>query len=259
MISRTDRDVLLIDQTIMNIDGLDLSYYGLYPERVAIGGVKPVTSYTSVVGRSGVLDQTYADEKGRPTLGNRTVTYYLFTLGTAQEIENTKRMLGALNGKRVRIWWRPSGGYFDGRITVGAWKDTVGAWSQVTVTQSADPWMYDYKVDATVNKNKVSTKIEEFRIQGNYPIQPTFELVAKSEGSIKIQDVKSKKFLEVQNVSAGASVLVYTNVDEEKVLVKGVQAAVTLDSDYFFLEPGYNEVEFTNLYGKMTYEPRWAL
>lgn len=134
---------------VLTVDGDPIDEHGLWLERssLEIGEASPSLSHTTAPGFNGSYDTTLRDTLGRAYLGSRTISFTLFTVGALDEIRESKRYLGGLHGRSLKVSWRVQKGWFRGTLAVGAWKD---AWEGSGLTIASvkcsvycdDPFMY---------------------------------------------------------------------------------------------------------------------
>ena len=110
---------------VLTVDGDPIDEHGLWLERssLEIGEASPSLSHTTAPGFNGSYDTTLRDTLGRAYLGSRTISFTLFTVGALDEIRESKRYLGGLHGRSLKVSWRVQKGWFRGTLAVGAWKD----------------------------------------------------------------------------------------------------------------------------------------
>lgn len=134
---------------VLTVDGDPIDEHGLWLERssLEIGEASPSLSHTTAPGFNGSYDTTLRDTLGRAYLGSRTISFTLFTVGALDEIRESKRYLGGLHGRSLKVSWRVQKGWFRGTLAVGAWKD-VWEGSGLTIASVKcsvycdDPFMY---------------------------------------------------------------------------------------------------------------------
>ena len=134
---------------VLTVDGDPIDEHGLWLERssLEIGEASPSLSHTTAPGFNGSYDTTLRDTLGRAYLGSRTISFTLFTVGALDEIRESKRYLGGLHGRSLKVSWRVQKGWFRGTLAVGAWKD-VWEGSGLTIASVKcsvycdDPFLY---------------------------------------------------------------------------------------------------------------------
>lgn len=134
---------------VLTVDGDPIDEHGLWLERssLEIGEASPSLSHTTAPGFNGSYDTTLRDTLGCAYLGSRTISFTLFTVGALDEIRESKRYLGGLHGRSLKVSWRVQKGWFRGTLAVGAWND-VWEGSGLTIASVKcsvycdDPFMY---------------------------------------------------------------------------------------------------------------------
>lgn len=113
-----------------------------------------------------------------------------------------------------------------------------------------DPIAYGKRVRRDVGASQVVL------VDGTYETYPTFELVARSSPRPRVTHVGSGGHVELGQVAHGGATVV-VDMGAESATVNGNPCPVTLDSDFFALEPGLNEILVTGAEGVMTWTERW--
>lgn len=274
---------------VLTVDGDPIDEHGLWLERssLEIGEASPSLSHTTAPGFNGSYDTTLRDTLGRAYLGSRTISFTLFTVGALDEIRESKRYLGGLHGRSLKVSWRVQKGWFRGTFAVGAWKD-VWEGSGLTIASVKcsvycdDPFMY------ADNKESVG-----FRLTGgggasdlyaNYGVvTPLFygnrefypsklDITVDTAQRVRIYYMDNDNLPEEQAVVelSTTSAAYYTGVtlsfDMLNHTVKGSGGflAPTLNSVFFPLRPGDTSRLLISVAGPkpratciMEYTPRW--
>ena len=252
-----------------------------------IGEASPSLSHTTAPGFNGSYDTTLRDTLGRAYLGSRTISFTLFTVGALDEIRESKRYLGGLHGRSLKVSWRVQKGWFRGTLAVGAWKD-VWEGSGLTIASVKcsvycdDPFMY------ADNKESVGFRltggggasdlyanygVEAPLFYGNREFYPSkLDITVDTAQRVRIYYMDNDDLPEEQAVVelSTTSEAYYTGVtlsfDMLNHTVKGSGGflAPTLNSVFFPLRPGDTSRLLISVEGPkpratciMEYTPRW--
>lgn len=236
----------------LSLDGAMIEHLGLFLEKASIGDVPMRTTYTTVPGANGAVDQTLEQFGGRPYMDNRTLRFELFTVGTQAEVLETKRRLASLHGRRISVRYGTYPGEFRGRCSVGAWEDERTR-SNVTVEMAADPFLYGR--ERTVPLSKGTT---EFRVGGNVPAYPTIETrQASGTRTLKVSNGSTGEHVQLSATFNGSKVLTI-DMGSSRCDLAGAYVPVDLESDFFSIE---GDASVTLSYGSatLTYTERWLI
>jgi hypothetical protein len=274
---------------VLTVDGDPIDEHGLWLERssLEIGEASPSLSHTTAPGFNGSYDTTLRDTLGRAYLGSRTISFTLFTVGALDEIRESKRYLGGLHGRSLKVSWRVQKGWFRGTLAVGAWKD-VWEGSGLTIASAKcsvycdDPFMY------ADNKESVGFRLTAgggaSDLYANYAVKaPLFygnrefypsklDITVDMAQRVRIYYMgddglpDEQAVVELSTTSAAYYTGVTLSFDMLNHTVKGSGGflAPTLNSVFFPLRPGYTSRLLISVEGPkpratciMEYTPRW--
>lgn len=131
-----DRALIPVERDfVLTINNEPIDKHGFWLERSSlnIGASSLKLEAADVPGVYGSYDTSLRDNSGRAFIGGRKITFTLFTVGSLDEIRESKRWLGTLHGAVVNVSWRVQRGYFQGTLELGEWGDMWEA-SGLTVT-----------------------------------------------------------------------------------------------------------------------------
>lgn len=275
---------------VLAVDGDTIDKHGLWLERssLEVGEATPTLSHTTAPGYNGSYDTTLRDSLGRAYLGSRTIAFTLFTVGALDEIRESKRYLGGLHGRSLKVSWRVQKGWFKGTLAVGAWKD-VWEGSGLTIASVKcsvycdDPFMYadnmehvDFRLIAGGGASDLGAIYAPTvpRFYGNREFYPSkFTVTVDTATRVKVyyadnDDLPEENALvQVSTDGAGSFTGVTLSFDMLNHAVKGSAGgyiAPTLDSSFFPLRPGDTSRLVISVTGNkpsstcvMEYTPRW--
>ena len=274
---------------VLTVDGDPIDEHGLWLERssLEIGEASPSLSHTTAPGFNGSYDTTLRDTLGRAYLGSRTISFTLFTVGALDEIRESKRYLGGLHGRSLKVSWRVQKGWFRGTLAVGAWKDV---WEGIGLTIASvkcsvycdDPFMYaDNKESVGFHLTSgggasdlyANYEAEAPLFYGNREFYPSkLDITVDTAQRVRIYYMDNDDLPEEQAVVElnATSAAYYTGVtlsfDMLNHTVKGSGGflAPTLNSVFFPFRPGGTSRLLISVAGPkpratciMEYTPRW--
>lgn len=253
MFRDVDRSRLPIDDGRWTLDGVPLGRWPVWltSDGVEIGEASPSTTITDMPGTSGV-DQTLEDASGAAILSRRTITLHLVTAGAKQDCIRTLERIAGLNGRTITFRDAELDGEWQGRCTVGQVEEKPrhGAYL-IDLSIDADPYLHGRRrsVKLTEGANRV-------HVDGNRPCWPEFELQpAQGAASVAVSDGRGHTL----RVSAGATitgtVTIGTRPENRETRTNGGLTPPTLDSDYFPLLPGTNDIILESCSGRVTFKP----
>lgn len=274
---------------VLTVDGDPIDEHGLWLERssLEIGEASPSLSHTTAPGFNGSYDTTLRDTLGRAYLGSRTISFTLFTVGALDEIRESKRYLGGLHGRSLKVSWRVQKGWFRGTLAVGAWKD-VWEGSGLTIASVKcsvycdDPFMYADNKESVgfrltggggASDLYANYKVEAPLFYGNREFYPSrLDITVDTAQRVRIYYMDNDSLPEEQAVVelSTTSAAYYTGVtlsfDMLNHTVKGSGGflAPTLNSVFFPFRSGDTSRLLVSVAGPkpratciMEYTPRW--
>lgn len=274
---------------VLTVDGDPIDEHGLWLERssLEIGEASPSLSHTTAPGFNGSYDTTLRDTLGRAYLGSRTISFTLFTVGALDEIRESKRYLGGLHGRSLKVSWRVQKGWFRGTLALGAWKD-VWEGSGLTIASVKcsvycdDPFMYADNKESVgfsltggggASDLYANYKVEAPLFYGNrefYPSKLDITVDTAQRVSIYYMDnddlPEEQAVVELSTTSAAYYTGVTLSFDMLNHTVKGSGGflAPTLNSVFFPLRSGDTSRLLISIAGPkpratciMEYTPRW--
>lgn len=247
-----------VDRSRVMLAGKPLSAYGLFltDKGYSISEAKPQTTYLDVPGVSGGVNAT-TTTVGMATLGRRTVTLNVATVGTEYEIREAKYLISRWAGRRIGFSlddYLQFGNGSNGWLTVGEWTDLVDSQgvirsSSTTLTLDADPLFQGVYTRTSAIPAGVSTQID---YNGNVPVIPdlTFTTTDGSQmptgTTLTVKYWTSKMTLSIPTATKDAS---FTGGDA--LFTQG--CALDITSDYLWLSPQesiLSEFAFESSYSK---------
>lgn len=262
---------LALDRSPVTIDGRPLSAYGVVmsSEGWTIGEAKPATSYQSVPGLPGGVDMTLTDRMGRAYPDRRDITLHALAVGDMDEIDEAKRLIGALHGKQVALGGLTLRGSYRGRLSVGSWTDTwdkgVTVASAVELTVDADPYAYGERVTIPLVKG-----VNTLLVDGNASAPPRYKLYKdwQSAGGsnyhphllVTDADDRSRAItILVPNGADGTATRdLIVDCESHQATLAGARIPVSVQSDFFPFDPGIVRLD-CEVEGHVTYTPRWFI
>lgn len=236
------------------LDGRPLTWYGCFAAAggLALDSAETATSYTDVPGMPGSHDLSLGDALGAALPGRRKGELAIGTAGTVAEVAESKRLIGALHGRRVALRWHPLGeGELRGRLSVGQWTDYGGTRGEVaatcTIEMDLDPYLYGAERAETATASS-----PEVYIRGNAPVWPVITVPGAAEaGDVAVYHGDGA----VKLAQQVGDVAVTIDMAARSCRTAGGYMPVTLDSTYFPLEPGRQRVSSTRWPVTVTYTP----
>lgn len=125
----------------------------------------------------------------------------------------------------------------------GTWGDLFEDGSCELVFTAFDPvaWGHEREASAAAGIAELS-----LLVGGTYRTWPTFVMEASAGGGVVVEDVGAGARVEVERAFLGGEeVIVDCGAGREWVDGEAADSDVTLDSDFFWLEPGPHELSFT--------------
>lgn len=274
---------------VLTVDGDPIDKHGLWLERssLEIGEALPSLSHTTAPGFNGSYDTTLRDTLGRAYLGSRTISFTLFTVGALDEIRESKRYLGGLHGRSLKVSWRVQKGWFRGTLAVGAWKD-VWEGSGLTIASVKcsvycdDPFMYADNRESVgfrltggggASDLYANYKVEAPLFYGNREFYPSrLDITVDTAQRVRIYYMDDaglpdeQAVVELSTTSAAYYTGVTLSFDMLNHTVKGSGGflAPTLNSVFFPLRSGDTSRLLVSVAGPkpramciMEYTPRW--
>lgn len=274
---------------VLTVDGDPIDEHGLWLERssLEIGEASPSLSHTTAPGFNGSYDTTLRDTLGRAYLGSRTISFTLFTVGALDEIRESKRYLGGLHGRSLKVSWRVQKGWFRGTLAIGAWKD-VWEGSGLTIASVKcsvycdDPFMYADSKESVgfrltggggASDLYANYEVEAPLFYGNREFYPSkLDITVDTAQRVRIyymdnDDLPDEQaMVELNATSAAYYTGVTLSFDMLNHTVKGSGGflAPTLNSVFFPLRPGDTSRLLISIAGPkpratcvMEYTPRW--
>ena len=274
---------------VLTVDGDPIDEHGLWLERssLEIGEASPSLSHTTAPGFNGSYDTTLRDTLGRAYLGSRTISFTLFTVGALDEIRESKRYLGGLHGRSLKVSWRVQRGWFRGTLAVGAWKD-VWEGSGLTIASVKcsvycdDPFMYADNKESVgfrltggggASDLYANYKVEAPLFYGNREFYPSkLDITVDTAQRVRIyymdndNQPEEQAVVELSTTSAAYYTGVTLSFDMLNHTVKGSGGflAPTLNSVFFPLRSGDTSRLLISVAGPkpratciMEYTPRW--
>lgn len=274
---------------VLTVDGDPIDEHGLWLERssLEIGEASPSLSHTTAPGFNGSYDTTLRDTLGRAYLGSRTISFTLFTVGALDEIRESKRYLGGLHGRSLKVSWRVQKGWFRGTLAVGAWKD-VWEGSGLTIASVKcsvycdDPFMYADNKESVgfrlaggggASDLYANYKVEAPLFYGNREFYPSkLDITVDTAQRVRIYYMddaglpEEQAVVELSTTSAAYYTGVTLSFDMLNHTVKGSGGflAPTLNSVFFPLRPDDTSRLLVSVEGPkpratcvMEYTPRW--
>ena len=274
---------------VLTVDGDPIDEHGLWLERssLEIGEASPSLSHTTAPGFNGSYDTTLRDTLGRAYLGSRTISFTLFTVGALDEIRESKRYLGGLHGRSLKVSWRVQKGWFRGTLAVGAWKD-VWEGSGLTIASVKcsvycdDPFMYADNKESVgfrlaggggASDLYANYKVEDPLFYGNREFYPSkLDITVDTAQRVRIYYMddaglpEEQAVVELSTTSAAYYTGVTLSFDMLNHTVKGSGGflAPTLNSVFFPLRSGDTSRLLISVEGPkpratcvMEYTPRW--
>lgn len=274
---------------VLTVDGDPIDEHGLWLERssLEIGEASPSLSHTTAPGFNGSYDTTLRDTLGRAYLGSRTISFTLFTVGALDEIRESKRYLGGLHGRSLKVSWRVQKGWFRGTLAVGAWKD-VWEGSGLTIASVKcsvycdDPFMYadnkesvGFRLTAGGGASDLyaNYEVKAPLFYGNREFYPSrLDITVDTAQRVRIYYMgddglpDEQAVVELSTTSAAYYTGVTLSFDMLNHTVKGSGGflAPTLNSVFFSLRPGDTSRLLISVEGPkpratciMEYTPRW--
>ncbi len=243
------------------IGGHELADYGvvLAKDGFRVGQAEPVLTFTEIAGMYGSHDLTLDDVTDAAFVLRRDIELDVIACDDGMPTDPTcvpasKALVGALNGSDTTIGWRPYGGEFRGRLTVGQWEDRrdargVLAASQCTLTLHAMPFVYGPAVTQALGSGSTT-----LQVGGNRPTRPVFRITPSSSSawSVGIGDATIQR-----ETSTGGTQPVTIDCGRRRTYLTttGTNLVITLASEYPTLVPGSNTVRLTGCTGSVWYEP----
>lgn len=274
---------------VLTVDGDPIDEHGLWLERssLEIGEASPSLSHTTAPGFNGSYDTTLRDTLGHAYLGSRTISFTLFTVGALDEIRESKRYLGGLHGRSLKVSWRVQKGWFRGTLAVGAWKD-VWEGSGLTIASVKcsvycdDPFMYADNKESVgfrlaggggASDLYANYKVEAPLFYGNREFYPSkLDITVDTAQRVRIYYMddaglpEEQAVVELSTTSAAYYTGVTLSFDMLNHTVKGSGGflAPTLNSVFFPLRSGDTSRLLISVEGPkpratcvMEYTPRW--
>lgn len=243
------------------IGGQELAAFGvvLAKDGFRVGDAEPVLTFSEIAGMYGSHDLTLDDVTDAAFVLRRDIELDVIACDDGMPTDPTcipasKALVGALNGSDTTIGWRPYGGEFRGRLTVGRWEDTrdargVLAASRSTLTLHAMPFIYGPAVTQALGSGTTA-----LQVAGNRPTRPIFRITPSSSSawSVGIGDATIQR-----ETSTGSTQAVTIDCGRRRTYLTatGANLVITLASEYPTLVPGQNVVRLTNCTGSIWYEP----
>lgn len=253
MFRDVDRSKLPIDDGRWALNGIPLGKWPVWitSDGVEIGEATPSTTITDMPGTAGV-DQTLEDASGAAIPSRRTITLHLVTAGTKQDCIRTLERIAGLNGRTITFRDAELDGEWQGRCAVGQVEEKPrhGAYL-IDLSIDADPYLHGRRrsVKLTEGANRVHVK-------GNRPCWPTFVLHPSLDTeSISICDGDGHTLIVSTESVITGNVTITSDPQSREIRMNGNLVAPTLDSDYFALLPGMNDIMLTSCSGTMAYRP----
>lgn len=243
------------------IGGQELAAFGvvLAKDGFRVGDAEPVLTFSEIAGMYGSHDLTLDDVTGAAFALRRDIELDVIACDDGMPTDPTcipasKALVGALNGSDTSIGWRPYGGEFRGRLTVGRWEDTrdargVLAASRATLTLHAMPFVYGPAAEADLPDGETT-----LLVAGNRPTRPVLHIVPSSAAAwsvgIGVATVE-------RETTTGSTQAVTIDCGRRRTYLTatGANLVITLASEYPTLVPGQNVVRLTNCTGSIWYEP----
>lgn len=249
------------------LEGKPLSLYGCFlgVDGVQVGESNLDSRYVRVAGSPLSFDVSLHDSQGSLYTGMRQIRVHIACVGDEHDIVQAKAAVGALHGARVRLGWRGLPGEYEGRVSVGVWRDVwaiesgslsvrgVGlVTSSCTLSMEANP----YLVGELVRVPFASMVDVDLSVCGNKPTPPTFTLHPVSG----VQDIRlyvNGMTVTVPSSNAAWSTGVTLTVDYERrvALVNSSVVPVSLYSRFDWLRAGVNTVRVEGADGSVSFTP----
>ncbi|KFI56596.1 hypothetical protein [Bifidobacterium callitrichos] len=262
--------------TSMLIDGRPLSDWAciIGSDGVQVAAVESRTSYVSVPGRHGRIDQTLRDPMGHAYDDGRDITINLTMLASAYDRPRLMADLGGLHGRHVAIAW-PSMwlGEYRGTLQVGEWQDVFSPAGYVYSSGMLTLHTDDALQHGRRTRVTLAWGTNRFSIDGNRPAwpvitlqpDPTAETVSIAIGGRTIAyrftraQTRTITSVSIQPAGEYTGSLLTIDCAAETSTYGSNPIQPTLDSDYPMLSPRLVEATVTGAGGWIEYEPLWLM
>ena len=253
MFRSVDRSTLPMDDGRWTLNGVPFGGWPVWltSDGVEIGEATPSTSIADMPGTPGV-DQTLEDASGAAIPSRRTITLHLVTAGTRRDCIDTIRRIGDLNGRMITFGDAELDGEWTGRCTVGQAEERPrhGAYL-IDLTIDAEPYLRGHEETA-----ELAAGGNGIHISGNRPCWPEFTLLpTQGATSISVSDGNGHMLSISPGTTITGTVTIRTDPTCRETRTNGNLTPPTLDSDYFPLLPGTNDITLKSCSGRVTYRP----
>lgn len=253
MFRDVDRSTLPADDGRWTLNGIPLGDWPVWltSDGVEIGEATPSTTITDMPGTSGI-DQTLEDASGAAIPSRRTITLHLVTAGSKQECVKTLERVADLNGRTITFLDSELPGEWIGRCTVGQAEEKPrhGAYL-IDLSIDADPYLHGREQETTLTEGA-----NNINVDGNRPCWPEFELHPNEEStSVTVSDGRGHTLRITTDSTITGTVTISTGPQKRETRTNGNLTPPTLDSDYFPLLPGPNDITLTSCSGNVTFRP----
>lgn len=239
------------DTSGVTLNGYSMDYFSAFltgPVHVAQAQLK--TSYLDAVAYDGSIDLSLVRPQNIRTkldtatyFNRRKVTVPICILGTIQEVQDGKVLLGQLAGREVKLYDPYEDGYWVGRLTLPAWSDIYEAGSGLKASDgkleiNADPFLYKETITEQLDSTKGDNIIH---VVSSVPVFPIITIEAD-------QAMLSPEYTEENGISGKVSLSL-------GAISSGVRVNYcNFELDALFLA---NKVTFDPANGIYTYDNTW--
>lgn len=207
------------DTSGVTLNGYSMDYFSAFltgPVHVAQAQLK--TSYLDAVAYDGSIDLSLVRPQNIRTkldtatyFNRRKVTVPICILGTIQEVQDGKVLLGQLAGREVKLYDPYEDGYWVGRLTLPAWSDIYEAGSGLKASDgkleiNADPFLHKETITEQFDSRRVNNFIHVF---SSVPVFPVITIEAD-------QSEHSSEYTKNNGISGSVSLNIGF-VDEDSV------------------------------------------
>lgn len=130
--------------------------------------------------------------------------------------------------------------------------ERFGHVDRCTIAFLCEPWFYSAEKSLAL-----ASGTSALHIGGTLPTRPTFEVTAASAvESITLTNLDTGEFVKVNGSYAKGTVL-RIDMQLRRATINGADAGVTLQSDFFELQPGKNNLKLSSGSGIIKYKEVW--
>lgn len=240
------------DTSGVTLNGYSMDYFSAFltgPVHVAQAQLK--TSYLDAVAYDGSIDLSLVRPQNIRTkldtatyFNRRKVTVPICILGTIQEVQDGKVLLGQLAGREVKLYDPYEDGYWVGRLTLPAWSDIYEAGSGLKASDgkleiNADPLLYKKTITEQLDATKDDNTIH---VLSSVPVFPVITMEAD-------QAVHSAEYTEDNGISGKVSLSLGVMSNGRRVSYCSFELDALLLSNKVMFDPANGIYTYDNTWG----------